>query len=40
MQVQVDELRPHLQAFDFSRTCWWKALGWDYYREEPVVLAR
>ena len=37
MQVQVDELRPYLQAFDF-RHLLVEGLGWDYYRAEPVSV--
>ena len=37
MQVQVDELRPCLQAFDFQDLLV-EGLGWDYYRVEPVSV--
>ena len=37
MQVQVDELRPYLQAFDFQSLLV-EGLGWDYYRAEPVSV--
>ena len=37
MQVQVDELRPYLQAFDFQHLLV-EGLGWDYYRAEPVSV--
>ena len=37
MQVQVDELRPYLQAFDFQHLLV-ESLGWDYYRSEPVSV--
>ena len=37
MQVQVDELRPYLQAFDFQHLLV-EGLGWDYYRSEPVSV--
>ena len=35
MKVQVDELRPYLQAFDFQHLLV-EGLGWDYYRADPV----
>ena len=37
MQVQVDELRPYLQAFDFQNLLV-EGLGWDYYQAEPVRI--
>ena len=37
MQVQVDELRPYLQSFDFQNLLV-EGLGWDYYRAEPVSV--
>ena len=37
MQVQVDELRPYLQAFDFQHLLV-EGLGWDYYNAEPVSV--
>ena len=37
MQVQVDELRPYLQAFDFQNLLV-ECLGWDYYRADPVSV--
>ena len=37
MQVQVDELPPYLQAFDFQSLLV-EGLGWDYYRAEPVSV--
>ena len=37
MQVQIDELRSYLQAFDF-RNLLVEGLGWDYYRADPVSL--
>ena len=37
MQVQVDELRPHLQAFDFQKLLV-EGLGWDYYHAQPVSV--
>ena len=37
MQVQVDELRPYLQAFDFQNLLV-EGLGWDYYRADPVSV--
>ena len=37
MPVSLDELRPHLQAFDFSRL-FIEGLGWDHYVAEPIVV--
>ena len=37
MPVSLDELRPHLQAFDFSRL-FVEGLGWDHYVTEPFVV--
>ena len=37
MQVQVDELRPYLQAFDFQSLLV-EGLGWNYYHTEPVSV--
>ena len=37
MQLQVDELRPHLQAFDFQKLLV-EGLGWDYYHAQPVSV--
>ena len=37
MQVQVEELRPYLLAFDFQQLLV-EGLGWDYYRAEPVSV--
>ena len=37
MQVQVDELRPYLQSFDFQNLLV-ECLGWDYYLAEPVSV--
>ena len=37
MQVQVDELRPYLQAFDFQNLLV-EGLGWDYYHAQPVSV--
>ena len=34
MQVQVDDLRPYLQAFDFQNLLV-EGLGWDYFRADP-----
>ncbi|MXZ91533.1 MAG: SAM-dependent methyltransferase [Chloroflexi bacterium] len=35
MQVQIDELRPYLQAFDFPKLLV-EGLGWDHYHAESV----
>ena len=37
MPVSTEELRPHLQAFDFPRL-FVEGLGWDYYRVEPLAV--
>ena len=37
MPVSVEELRPHLQAFDFPRL-FVESLGWDHYVTEPFVV--
>ena len=37
MTVTIEELRPHLQAFDFPRL-FVEGLGWDYYLAEPPVV--
>ncbi len=37
MPVSTEELRPHLQAFDFPRL-FVDALGWDHYQAQPLVL--
>ena len=37
MPVSVEELRPHLQAFDFPRL-FVEGLGWDHFRGESLVL--
>ena len=37
MQVQIDELRTYLQAFDFPHL-FVEGLGWDYYQAEPLAL--
>ena len=37
MQVQVDELRPYLQSFDFQNLLV-EGLGWDYYHAEPASV--
>ncbi|MDE2937385.1 MAG: Eco57I restriction-modification methylase domain-containing protein [Chloroflexota bacterium] len=37
MQVEIDELRPYLQAFDFPHL-FVEGLGWDYYQGEPLAL--
>ena len=38
MPVSIEELRPHLQAFDFPRL-FVEGLGWDHFPGEPLVLA-
>ena len=35
--VSIEELRPHLQAFDFPRL-FVEGLGWDHYFAEPLVV--
>ena len=37
MPVSIEELRPHLQAFDFPRL-FMEGLGWDHYTAEPFVV--
>ena len=37
MPVSIEELRPHLQAFDFPRL-FVEGLGWDRYQAQPLVL--
>ncbi len=37
MPVSIEELRPHLQAFDFPRL-FIEGLGWDHFQVEPLVL--
>ncbi len=37
MPVSIEELRPHLQAFDFPRL-FIEGLGWDHYPTEPFVV--
>ncbi len=37
MPVSIEELRPHLQAFDFPRL-FVEGLGWDHFQGEPLVL--
>ena len=37
MPVSIEELRPHLQAFDFPRL-FVEGLGWDHYITEPFVV--
>ena len=37
MPVSIEELRPHLQVFDFSRL-FVEGLGWDHYGTEPFVV--
>ena len=37
MRVSIEELRPHLQAFDFSRL-FVEGLGWDHYVAEIFVV--
>ena len=37
MPASIEELRPHLQAFDFPRL-FVEGLGWDHYVTEPFVV--
>ena len=37
MPVSIERLRPHLQAFDFTRL-FVEGLGWNYYQAEPVPV--
>ena len=37
MSVSVEELRPHLQAFDFRRL-FVEGLGWNHYQTEPMAV--
>ncbi len=37
MPVPIEELRPHLRAFDFPRL-FVEGLGWDHYPTEPFVV--
>ena len=37
MSVSIEELRPHLQAFDFTRL-FVEGLGWDHYPAEPFAV--
>ena len=37
MPVSIEELRPHLRAFDFPRL-FVEGLGWDHYPTEPFVV--
>ena len=37
MPVSIERLRPHLQAFDFTRL-FVEGLGWNYYQAEPVTV--
>ena len=37
MPVSIEELRPHLQAFDFP-SLFVEGLGWDHYVTEPFVV--
>ena len=37
MPISIEELRPHLQAFDFLRL-FVEGLGWDNYVTEPFVV--
>ena len=38
MPVSIERLRPHLQAFDFTRL-FVEGLGWNYYQAEPVAVS-
>ena len=37
MPVSIEELRPHLQAFDFPRL-FVEGLGWDHYQSSPLII--
>ncbi len=37
MRVSIEELRPHLQTFDFPRL-FVDGLGWNHYRAEPLAV--
>ena len=37
MTVSIEELRPHLQAFDFP-SLFVEGLGWDHYPAEPFAV--
>ena len=37
MPVSIEELRPHLQAFDFL-SLFVEGLGWDHFHGEPLVI--
>ena len=37
MPVSIEELQPHLQAFDFPRL-FVEGLGWDHFQGDPLVL--
>ena len=37
MPVSIEELRPHLQAFDFPRL-FVEGLGWDHYQSNPLII--
>ena len=37
MPVSIEELRPHLQAFDFPRL-FVEGLGWNHYQAEPLAV--
>ena len=37
MPASIEELRPHLQAFDFP-SLFVEGLGWDHFQVEPLVL--
>ena len=38
MPASIEELRPHLQAFDFRRL-FVEGLGWDYFQGEPLAIS-
>ena len=38
MQVDIDQLRPYLQSFDF-RSLFVEGLGWNHYEAEPVQIS-
>ena len=37
MPVSIEELRPHLQAFDFA-SLFVEGLGWNHYQSEPLAV--
>ena len=37
MPISIEELRPHLQAFDFQGL-FVEGLGWDHFQGEPLTI--